>query len=268
MRKSAPYFTIGEAAEMLGVSPSSLRNWERIGLITPVRSQGRYRLYSREVLKQAKRIQYLRRVKRLNPQGILHLLNTSGTSQKQRPKPAVAGVRIGDRLLRLRREQGLTLADVARKAGLSPSFLSAIERNQANPSIATFQKLAQLYHTNVLSFFSNGTGVRRLVRPADRRVLEPHPGVRIEQLALGQTMMEAQLWYVVPGAASGGCYSHEGEEFVYVLQGSFEIWLDEVERYVVGPGDSLYFESTHAHRWENRGDTEAVLIWVNTPPTF
>jgi hypothetical protein len=44
--------------------------------------------------------------------------------------------------------------------------------------------------------------------------------------------------------------------------------LDEVERYVLDPGDSLYFESTQAHRWQNLSKKETSLLWVNTPATF
>src|SRR4051812_23376751 len=42
--------TVGESARILGVSPSTLRLWENVGLISPVRSNGRYRLYSPELL--------------------------------------------------------------------------------------------------------------------------------------------------------------------------------------------------------------------------
>ena len=47
-----------------------------------------------------------------------------------------------------------------------------------------------------------------------------------------------------------------------------EIWLDELDCYVLQAGDSLWFESTQGHRWFNPGETEAALIWINTPPTF
>lgn len=267
MPRRREYLTIGEAAKILGVSPSSLRNWESIGLISPARSQGRYRLFTREVLEQARKIQYLRKVKRLNPHGILHLMQSAdGDTQRKDTGATVDG--IGTRLHRLREQQGLTLTEAAHKASVSPSFLSAIERNLAKPSVATFQKLSKLYNTNIVSFFAGHEGARRLVRPRDRKVLQPQPGIRIEQLAFGQTAMETQLWHIAPGASSGGSYHHEGEEFLFVLKGTLEIWLDELERYLIGQGDSLYFESTHAHRWKNPGDKETILLWVNTPPTF
>ncbi len=270
MRKRNVYLSISEAARVLGVSASSLRNWEAVGLITPVRSQGRYRLYSPEVIQQAKKIRYLREVKKLNPHGIRHVLETE-EDHRRRPRASKGkkGETIGDRLSRLRHQQALTLSAVAKKTGISPSFLSALERGQANASIATLQKLAQLYRTNVLSFFGNAKeGARRLVHPRDRKVLQPHPGVKMELLAVGESMMEPHLFRIAPGASSGGSYHHEGEEFIYVLQGSLEIWLDEIERYVLETGDSLYFESTQAHRWRCLSEKETVLLWVNTPPTF
>jgi len=75
-----------------------------------------------------------------------------------------------------------------------------------------------------------------------------------------RVQMECLLWQkgygtalfrIAPGADSGGSYSHEGEEFIYVLQGKFEMWIDEIEHYALEAGDSLYFESTHAHRWRS-----------------
>src|SRR5688572_1445345 len=114
MPKSATYLTISEAAKILGISASSLRNWERIGLIRPVRSQGRYRLSSREVLQQAKQIQFLRRVKRLNPEGILHMMQSQENGGHSRAAaPANGGGdaerKIGNRLSRLRRGNQMTL---------------------------------------------------------------------------------------------------------------------------------------------------------------
>ncbi len=93
-------------------------------------------------------------------------------------------------------------------------------------------------------------------------------GIRVEQLAEGQWAMECQRFTIRPGAGSEGPYAHEGEEFIYVLAGQVEITLDGRERYRLGPGDSTYFKSTSQHAWRNPGAEAAVLIWINTPPTF
>ena len=90
----------------------------------------------------------------------------------------------------------------------------------------------------------------------------------IELLSMGTRMLECMIFRVPPGAGSDGSYSHAGEEFIYMLQGELEIWLDEWERYVLKPGDSFWFESNLGHRWFNPSSEEAMLIWVNTPLTF
>jgi quercetin dioxygenase-like cupin family protein len=80
--------------------------------------------------------------------------------------------------------------------------------------------------------------------------------------------MEPHLFRVAPSAGSGESYAHEGEEFLYVLQGCLEIDLAGGERHLLEQGDSFYFESSTQHRWRNPGRREARVLWVNTPPTF
>jgi DNA-binding transcriptional MerR regulator/quercetin dioxygenase-like cupin family protein len=264
----AVHFRISEAARMLGLSTSSLRNWERMGLIKAARSQGRYRLYSREALKKLRKIKYLRTVQRVNPAGIVAMLQGSRKEKARNFGGKSKQEAIAQKLLQLRRDRSFTLAEVSERSGVSVSFLSSLERGYSNASIATLQKLARLYETNVLAFFSDEDSSRRLVRARDRAVLAPNPGVRMELLAAGKKLMEPHLFRIAPGAGSGGSYSHEGEEFIYVLQGKLEVWLDEIEHYVLESGDSLYFESTQAHRWQSLSERETLLLWVNTPASF
>ena len=256
------FLTVGQTARILGVSPSTLRLWESVGLIAPVRSNGRYRLYSPELLKVLKRIKYLREVQQLNVPGIKRALGATKPSRAQEPKP------LGPKLRRLRARTGLGIVDAARRAGISPGFLSSVERGQANASVATLQRLATAYNATVMDLFRAPRRKERQVRPGDRRVLEMHSGVRMEMLSAGATMLQSMLFRVAPLAGSDGAYSHQGEEFIYMLAGSLEIWLDELECFVLHEGDSFWFESTLGHRWFNPGEADAVLLWINTPPTF
>lgn len=79
--------------------------------------------------------------------------------------------------------------------------------------------------------------------------------------------MEPHLFRVAPGAGSGDPYSHDGEEFLFVLRGALDISLQE-QTHRLRAGDSFYFESNTPHTWRNSGETETVVLWVNTPPTF
>jgi DNA-binding transcriptional MerR regulator len=257
--------TVSETARILGVSPSTLRLWENVGLITPARSNGRYRLYTPELLEVLKRIKYLRDVKQLNLPGIRQVL---GKPSAPSTPPTAAPTDLGRKLRRLRKRTGLGLVEAARKAKISAGFLSAIELSRANPSVATLQRLAAAYGKTILDFFDLPKHSNRLVRPRDRRAIQTESGVRIEMLSVGARQLESQLFRVPPGAGSDGSYSHQGEEFIYMLSGTLEIWLDELQCHTLHEGDGFWFESSVGHRWYNPSNDTAVLLWVNTPPTF
>jgi len=255
---------ISEVARRVGISSSALRAWEALGLVSPQRTKSRYRMYAESDVRKLQRAVFLRRARGLNPAAIVHVLKRQGVvaaSAESAPLP-------GQRFRRLRTRRGLSLAQVARATRVSVGFLSALERGQMRSSISTLRRIARFYRTNILSLFETASENPRLVRAQQRKVLETSPGVRMELLAWGQTAMEPHLFRIKPGGGSGESYSHEGEEFLHVLRGEFEIWLNGSEHYRLRPGDSLYFESSTPHRWRNPGRAETWLLWINTPPTF
>jgi transcriptional regulator with XRE-family HTH domain len=255
---------ISEVARRVGISSSALRAWEALGLVSPHRTKSRYRLYAEADVRLLQRAVFLRRARGLNPTGIVHVLKRQGVVSA----PVESAPLPGQRFRRLRTRRGLSLAQVARATKVSVGFLSALERGQMRSSISTLRRIARFYGTNILSLFETAAENPRLVRPGQRKVLETTPGVRMELLAWGQTVMEPHLFRIKPGGGSGESYSHEGEEFLHILRGDFEIWLNSKEHYRLKPGDSLYFESSTPHRWRNPGRSETWLLWVNTPPTF
>jgi DNA-binding transcriptional MerR regulator/mannose-6-phosphate isomerase-like protein (cupin superfamily) len=259
-----PYLKIGDVARRVGVSPSVIRSWENLGLTRPRRTKSKYRLYTADDVRLLKRARFLRKVRGLNAAAIVELLRREG-----RARPAADGNAgaIGTHLRQLRAKRKLSLAQVARAVGISVGFVSALERSQMSGSVGTLRKLARFYKTNILDFFDATGASSRQVRPAQRKVLEAGPGVRMELLAWGNTVMEPHLFRVAPQAGSGDSYTHEGEEFLYVLRGELMITLEK-EEYWLKVGDSFYFESATPHQWKNPGRAETWLLWVNTPPTF
>jgi DNA-binding transcriptional MerR regulator/quercetin dioxygenase-like cupin family protein len=269
-------FRISEVAKMLNISASALRQWEAAGLTQPSRTHGGYRTYSLEQVNLLKYIQDLRMEKGLNIEAIRHLLGKEKTSvsvkttqtTKTKPEPYA----VGRKLRHLRKDRGITLAQTAEGTGLSPSFLSCLERGQVYASMSTLQKLSIFYKSSLLSLFetsaSNASKVSKLIRPNQRKKITNEPGIDIELLAAVNGVMEVLIFHLAPGTSSDGSYYHEGEEFIFMLSGVCEFWLDEVEHYLLREGDCLYFSSMQNHRWSNPGQREAVLFWVNTPPTF
>jgi len=260
-----PYLKIGDVAKKVGVSPSVIRSWESLGLTRPRRTQSKYRLYTADDVKLLKRARFLRKVRGLNAAAIVQLLKREG---KVRPAAGDGNAgAIGAHLRQLRARRRLSLAQVAEAVGISVGFLSALERSQMSGSVGTLRKLARFYKTNILDFFDASGAGSRQVRPPDRKVLEAGTGVRMELLAWGNTVMEPHLFRVAPDAGSGDPYTHEGEEFIFVLRGELEITLGD-EEFRLKTGDSFYFESATPHRWKNPGRRETWVLWVNTPPTF
>ncbi|HKU25343.1 MAG TPA: XRE family transcriptional regulator, partial [Candidatus Sulfotelmatobacter sp.] len=221
-------------------------------------------LYTAEDVKLLKRARFLRKVRGLNAAAIVQMLKREG---KVRPAGDGNASAIGAHLRQLRAKQKLSLAQVAEAVGISVGFLSAMERSQMSGSVGTLRKLARFYKTNILDFFDANGANSRQVRPADRKVLQAGSGVQMELLAWGNTVMEPHLFRIAPESGSGDSYTHEGEEFIYLLRGDLEIILDG-EQYHLKAGDSFYFESATPHRWKNPGRKEALVLWVNTPPTF
>jgi DNA-binding transcriptional MerR regulator/quercetin dioxygenase-like cupin family protein len=259
-----PLLRISEVARRVGISSSALRAWESLGLVVPQRTRSKYRLYTVEDVRVLQRAIFLRRARGLNPAAIVHVLKRQGIVSV----PAESVLSPGQRFRRLRQKRNLSLVQVARATGVSVGFLSALERGQMRASVATLTRIARYYRTNLLSFFDDSKKNSRLVPPAERRVLETTKGVRMELLAWGNKVMEPHLFRIKPGSGSGEPYTHEGEEFLHVIRGRFEIWIGNEEHYKLKPGDSLYFESSTPHRWRNPGSSESWLLWINTPPTF
>jgi len=197
--RAEPYLKIGDVARRVGVSPSVIRSWESLGLTRPRRTESKYRLYSADDVRLLKRARFLRKVRGLNAAAIVELLRREG-----RARPAADGNAgaIGSHLRQLRAQRKLSLAKVARAVNISVGFLSALERSQMSSSVGTLRKLARFYKTNILDFFDATGASSRQVRPAQRKVLEAGPGVRMELLAWGNTVMEPHLFRVAPRRAA------------------------------------------------------------------
>ncbi len=266
-----PSYSVGEAASLVGISPSTVRLYEKHGLLELRRTAGGHRFLTEHDLNVLKRIRVLRRTRELDLEGIrqdLEEWDASPVSESAEPPEGISS--LGSRVRALREKQGLTLREVAEQAGLSTSFLSSFERDLTGISVANLQRVIAVCGSSLIDVFSQPhQEARKLVRPSDRPRLSLEDGkIAIEDLAVVPRQMEIQHWTIQPGAGSEGSYSHPGEEAVYVLSGSLEVQLGGIEGYTLTSGDCLYFSSAEHHRWRNASSQPAVVLWVNTPPSF
>jgi transcriptional regulator with XRE-family HTH domain len=183
------------------------------------------------------------------------------TSLAADPVDGVTPTRKGNRFRRARRERGLSLKDAAARIGISPAYLSALERGEGEPSSNIIARIADAYlipMSGLAEFRARGPVVVRADERA-RGVL--HGGVTWEELVLPGHALEPALLIVPTGQGSGGPYSRPGETFAFMLEGALDFALEH-EELGVGPGDSITLEPRTTFAWENRGETNARALWV------
>ncbi len=254
-------------AQRLGVSASAVRTWEELGLTKPGRSQGKQRLFTDEDLQVLRRAILLRRVEGLNATAILKRLQQDGLLKSEDMGSIEVQTSIGPLFRKVRLQRGQLLSTVAHAIGVSKGFLSNLERSRTGASIGVMRKLAAYFELKVSDLFKPLDGAGPQLRPQERKRLAGGPGVQLELLTSGKFAMEPHLLRVAPGAGSGESYSHEGEEFLFVVRGRLDMTLAG-EKFRLRTGDSFYFTSTMQHCWRNPGKTETLILWINTAPTY
>lgn len=188
---------------------------------------------------------------------------------------------IGTQIRQHRKARGLTLTELAEACEISTSFLSQVERDQANPSVATLYGIAKALNIPIASFFNNSAlgnnnGAKaqqqpfvHLIQKDQRKVIVyPGSGIRTELLLSSLRETLQMIWIVMPPGTDSGevPFVHEGEECGVILQGTIKTWVGD-EVYILHPGDSIYHKSTIPHRSQNIGDDEVIMVVAKTSPS-
>jgi transcriptional regulator with XRE-family HTH domain len=189
---------------------------------------------------------------------------------------------IGSRLRANRTLRHLTLRELARRVGVSPSLISQIETGRSQPSVGTLYAIATELEVSVDDLLFDGDdsarGERRpgtrddgsgagsgpVQRSHNRRAIMLDSGVRWERLTTqhDDDVEFLDVVYDVGGASSAAeaLTRHAGREYGVVLSGRLGVTL-VFEEHVLEAGDSISFASTTPHRLANVGDVPVHAIW-------
>jgi transcriptional regulator with XRE-family HTH domain len=203
----------------------------------------------------------------------------------EQPDPT-ANDTLGARLRTEREQRGLTLRELARRLEVSPSLVSQIETGKTQPSVRTLYAIVTELGVSLDELFapadrhgprtattlrpaSEGTGpptgYGRVQRAAERDVIDLGSGVRWERLTTWNDRDVEFLYaiYEAGGSSSpdGSLMRHNGREFGIVLSGRLGVKVG-FEDYVLGPGDSIAFDSSLPHRLHNDGTEVVTAIWM------
>jgi transcriptional regulator with XRE-family HTH domain len=179
---------------------------------------------------------------------------------------------LGGEIRKLRKARGKSISEVALAIGRSISFVSQIERGNAEASIADLRGIAKLFGVPLGWFFvadKMPQGERgRVVRAGSRRQLGDVTTGLVEELLSPDIggAFETFLDTFAPGAERSSEVQRDTEEEGYIIRGVLDMWIGG-HYFRLGPGDSFRIVR-EPYRWANRGIEEVVAIWVIAPPTY
>jgi transcriptional regulator with XRE-family HTH domain len=159
---------------------------------------------------------------------------------------------LGSRIRRLRLEQRRTQREIADACGFTKSLLSKIERDRVMPPVATLVKIANALGTRISVLIEAGTKVPSVVTTGAEvaeGMISTDQGYRIHPYAtrFERKRMQPFMFTVRRGEVKEHHLAHEGEEFLYVLDGCVRVQVGPDE-HVLNAGDALYFDAAYIHQ--------------------
>lgn len=213
-------------------------------------------------------MKFLVEISRTPSEHVEPVTQTIATANATPPRAEALGVD----LRALRKARGLTLSELALKVGRSVGWLSQIERDMTEPTIADLRRLADALDQPVSLFFGAPDAPREerghVVRADARRSLGNSDEGLIEQLLspdLGGSF-EIVRSVFAPGAALKEPATRPTEEAGYIVSGTLTLWIGE-RCFHLTEGDSFRFAGD-PYRWHNPGVEPCIAIWVIAPPVY
>lgn len=168
-----------------------------------------------------------------------------------------------------RRQMSITLQDLSDRAGVSVGYLSQLERDNATPTLGTLAQIAQALGVGVDYFIATPRPADALTQAA-RRTRFSIDGSSIVYERIGAEFPGSEMSSFilhVPAGFRSETMRHEGEEIVFVLDGSV-VQVLEGEEFRMTPGDSLHYRGNRPHSWYNDSGKPAKLLWTGTLELF
>jgi len=186
-------------------------------------------------------------------------------------------IEIGKKIREIRELKQITINQVAKETGFTPSFISQFERGLTKASVSSLRKITSSLNIELSTLFEDDDESAKsahrnkptIIRKNKRKRLDYPDGKSIDYL-LTNLSGEFEVIYskLEPGGFSGDLISHNSvEECVIVLKGQLAVTIDN-NRYTLEKGDTITFSSLSPHGWENIGEETLEVIWIVSPPSY
>lgn len=173
--------------------------------------------------------------------------------------------KLGINIRNVRLKKKMTLNEVAQKSELSISFLSQLERSKSSVTMTSLRKISEALDVSVSHFFQNTNTSSESIKRKQKYEIESYGDTEFSFLNLTGDMLKPLFEPIIatlfPGEKQKKPYTHRGQEFLYILEGSLTVILKE-EEYLLNSGDSVHIESSSPHTWFNASDQPVKLLIV------
>ena len=177
---------------------------------------------------------------------------------------------LGRRLQMLRVAKGLSLAQVGHASGLSPSFVSVVEQGRSDISIGRLMRLMGVYGARIADLDPSPQSAEQLVvRDGRGTHVRSQSGVDLYLLTTDtdRAMMPVTTTFA-PHARLTNLAPHDGETFLYMLEGTLLLEFEERPPEILRRGDSAYYRPDPPPVFTNIGEGPLRILGVVTPPNL
>jgi len=172
---------------------------------------------------------------------------------------------LGERIKHLRQEKNLTLKDVSEKTDLSISSISQLEHSKTSATLESFKKISEALDVSPSYFFSKPDKEQQstVVKGSSDHFKFKESKFIYRDL---KGNMENPLFLPIlvilnPGDNRGSNFTHKGQEFLYVLEGTLTVLLDK-EAFTLQPYDSIFLDASTPHYWQNNTEQPVKFLCV------
>ncbi len=169
----------------------------------------------------------------------------------------------------LRKQKGITLQNLADMTGLTKGYLSKIERSEKAPPYSTLNRIAGALGVDAGFLLREVSRESKDIRISftkkdEGEIVETvgtFYGYKYEALGSDKPGKNMIPYIIEPASKESSVFQHEGEEFLYVLEGQHEFTYDD-KRYRMEEGDSVYFDAGVPHTGRSLGKKKAKLLAI------
>ncbi|MGZ7118325.1 MAG: helix-turn-helix domain-containing protein [Methanobacterium sp.] len=186
--------------------------------------------------------------------------------------------KLGEKIRQIRENHEMSVGELAAQSQCSSEIIANIESGELIPSLTPLIKIARALGVRLGTFLDDApqTGPVMVKSGQSKQVIhfsgkDDHPDVSaldFYPLASGKADRHMEPFIIdvhLPGTEDYKLSSHEGEEFIYVMDGEIEILYGQ-DKYLVSAGDSIYYDSIVPHDLHAYGGKDAkILAVVYTP---